>query len=134
MNEPSWNSLDERSRSRTWTGKFSDALRGMKLGVRGESSFFVHFFCTVAVVMAGWAVKLTRQEWAILAACIGAVYVAELFNSALERLARAITRDEDPNVRDALDVSSGAVLAAALSAVVVGYIVLWQKLMTYFGF
>ena len=29
---------------RSWGAKFAAAFRGIKLGVRGHSSFFVHFF------------------------------------------------------------------------------------------
>jgi len=37
---------------RPWPRKFRDAFRGVKAGVRGQSSFFVHFFMTAAVIVA----------------------------------------------------------------------------------
>src|SRR5262249_37078383 len=37
---------------RPWRRKFGDAYRGLKLGIRGHSSFFVHFFFTALVVAA----------------------------------------------------------------------------------
>ncbi len=43
-----------------------------------------------------------------------------MFNSALERLARAVNQKYDPNIRDALDIGSGAVLTAAIGAATVG--------------
>lgn len=36
---------------RPWRGKFHDAFRGVKLGIRGHSSFFVHFFVAALVVL-----------------------------------------------------------------------------------
>ena len=48
------------------------------------------------------------------------VLAAELFNSALETLVPAITRDHDEHVARALDIASGAVLCLACGAVVVG--------------
>jgi diacylglycerol kinase len=49
---------------------------------------------------------------------------AELFNSAIEHLAQAITADHDDHLRDALDISSGAVLVASLGAAAVGVAIL----------
>ena len=52
---------------------------------------------------------------------------AELFNSALEQLAKAITKEEDPHVRNGLDIASGAVLVAAIGAAVIGLLVLGSQ-------
>lgn len=56
--------------------------------------------------------------------CVALVVVSELFNSSLESLARAVTKAEDPNVRDSLDIASGADLVASMFAVVVGVILI----------
>src|SRR6476660_6108045 len=74
--------------ARSWHDKFIDAFRGLKLGIRGHSSFFVHFFFTALVLVA--AVVLCRDwwEWCLLVGCIGMVLTAELFNSAIETLCR----------------------------------------------
>src|SRR5262249_357562 len=40
-------------KQRKWQAKFRDAFRGLKLGVRGHSSFSVHFFFTALTVAAG---------------------------------------------------------------------------------
>src|SRR5438477_7837843 len=71
---------------RRWRDKFRDAARGVKLGVRGHSSFFVHFFCAALVVAAALALQCDVAEWAVLLGCVGAVLTAELFNSAVETL------------------------------------------------
>ena len=51
------------------------------------------------------------------------VLVAEMLNTAMEVLAKAVDPDVNPHVRDALDIGSAAVLLAAAGAVVVGGIV-----------
>ena len=38
------------SPGRGWPEKFRDAFRGVKVGVRGQSSFFVHLFFAAAVI------------------------------------------------------------------------------------
>jgi len=114
--------------------KFACALRGLLVGAYGQSSFYVHILAAIAVVaMATW-LQISRAEWLTLILCITIVFVAELFNSAIEHLARAITREEDPNIRDALDIASGAVLVMACGAVVVGALVFGMRVAQMLGF
>lgn len=107
-------------RQRTWPEKFRDAFRGVGLGVWGQNSFLVHGFFTVAAIISGLIFQISLWEWLIVGLCVVIVWTAEMFNSALERLARAINQKYDPNIRDALDIGSGAVLTAAIGAATVG--------------
>lgn len=113
---------------RSWPQKFGDAFRGFKSGVRGESSFFAHFFAAAAVLLAAIALQPTRVEWCILVVCITVVLTAEMLNTSIERLAKAVDQEHNPIVGDALDVASAGVLIAALGASVVGLLVLGTKI------
>jgi diacylglycerol kinase len=120
---------DQRpSRERSWPEKFRDAFHGMKQGVRGQSSFFVHFFAAAAVVAAAAILRAGLIEWCLLLLCITVVLTAEMFNSALESLARAVRDAMDPHVGRALDIGSAAVLLAAIGASIVGTILLARLL------
>ena len=44
---------------RRWRDKFHEALRGLKFGVRGQSSFFVHFFFAALVIAAALVLYYT---------------------------------------------------------------------------
>jgi diacylglycerol kinase len=105
---------------RSWKAKFRDALVGIALGIRGQSSFRVHLLCALLAVAAGAVLRIDRIEWCLVVLCITAVLAAELFNSALERMAKAIDRRHNPELGAALDIASGAVLLAAVGAVAVG--------------
>lgn len=120
--------LDDVRRKRSWSRKFGDAFRGIKRAARGQSSFFVHLFAAVAVVTTGVALQVDGNEWRALVLCITVVFVAETFNTALETLAKAVDREENPQLRDALDMSSGAVLLAAIGAAAVGLMVFAHRL------
>ena len=112
----------------SWVRKFRCAFRGAKLGVRGQSSFFVHFFMAAAVVAAGLALSVTLVEWCVLLACITIVLTAEMFNSALERFAKTVEPRPNAHVRDALDIGSGAVLVASVGAAVIGAVIFLNRL------
>src|SRR5690242_11700657 len=81
-----------RSRRR-WRERLQPALRGIKLGVRGHSRFFVHFFSTALVLAAAVVLHCDLVQWCLLLGCIGMVLVAELFNSALAALFRGLDEE-----------------------------------------
>jgi diacylglycerol kinase len=107
---------------------FADAVRGARVAILGEANFVVHFVMLAVVAAIGAWVGLSLERWCLLALAAGTVIAAEMGNTAVEHLARAVTREEHPEVRDALDVASAAVLAAAIGAAVVGVAVLGPPL------
>jgi diacylglycerol kinase len=113
--------------SRPWKDKFGDAFRGLRAGVRGSSSFAAHGAATVAVLAAAAALRMDAVRWCLLLMCIAGVLAAEMFNSALESLAKAVTREESPHIRDALDIASGAVLIAAGGSAAVGLLIFTHR-------
>ena len=111
-----------------WRGKFHAALRGLKLGIRGHSSFFVHFFFAALVLAGAVVLRCTLAEWCLLLLCIGGVLTAELFNSAVETLFRGLDETAKGRVWPALDIAAGAVLAASIAAAVVGSLIFSNRL------
>jgi diacylglycerol kinase len=113
---------------RTWLGKFADAFRGLFLSVTTESSFAAHIpAALVAVALAAW-LGISAVEWCLVAVAIGLVIMAEVFNTSIEALARAVGRYPDDGIRDALDHASGGVFVAVITAVVIGCIILGPRL------
>ena len=117
---------------RSWRGKFADAFRGIKLGVRGHSSFFVHFFVAAGVLLAAIVFGCNVLEWCLLLGCIGLVLTAELFNSAVETLFRGLDDETKSRVWPCLDIAAGAVLLASITATVVGALVVLRHVAVLF--
>jgi diacylglycerol kinase len=113
---------------RTWSQKFRDAFRGLVRGVQGQQSFVVHFIASGVVVACGAALRISLVEWYVLIVCITLVLTTEMFNSALESMAKAITGQQHPHLGDALDISSAAVLVASIGASLVGAILFTRRL------
>ncbi len=123
---------EQPRRRRPWRDKFRYALRGLKLGIRGHSSFAVHFFFTALVLaMAGILIR-DPLEWCLLLGCIGLVLTAELFNSAVETLFRGLDSAAQSRTWPALDIAAGAVLLASIVAGVIGSIIFLRHLMVFF--
>ena len=118
---------------RPWARKFHDALRGLKFGIRGHSSFFVHFFIAALVVAAAAILQCSIEQWCLLLLCIGLVFTAELFNSAIEVLHRGFDDATRERNWKALDIAAGAVLMASITAAVVGLLVFGLRLLQWLG-
>ena len=119
---------------RPWRAKFGDAFRGLKLGIRGHSSFFVHFFFAALVLAAAIVLRCNLEQWCILLLCIGLVLTAELFNSAVETLFRGMDEATRDRAWPALDIAAGAVLLASLLAAAVGIAVFgWRLVQMFLG-
>ncbi|MDA7859002.1 diacylglycerol kinase [bacterium] len=116
--------------NRSWVQKFRISFRGLWLGLTGTqspnslNSFGVHVPIAIVVVLTGVWIGLEPIRLSLLLLCIGTVMAAELFNSSLESLAKAITDQTDQNVANALDIASGAVLLVSLTASIVGALIL----------
>jgi diacylglycerol kinase len=113
---------------RRWRDKFREAMCGVKLGVRGHSSFSVHFFFAALALTAGFVLEINHFEWCLVLGSIGFVITAELFNSAIETLFRGLDSDTKNRIVGCLDIAAGAVLVAGLTSATIGIIVFGRKL------
>lgn len=108
---------------------FRFAGRGMGLTLRSQPNAWIHAAATVAVVIAGYLLGISRTEWCLIVLACAAVWTAEALNTALEFLADATTMKFHPLVGQAKDVAAGAVLVTALAALIVGVLVFGPYLM-----
>ncbi|SRR5579884_3222290 len=115
-------------RRKPWRDKFRVAFRGLKLGIRGHSSFFVHFFFAALVLVTAVVLRCELWQWCVLLGCIGLVLTAELFNSALETLFRGLDEETRARVWPCLDIAAGAVLMASLASAIIGCLIFVERL------
>jgi diacylglycerol kinase (ATP) len=78
---------------------------------------------TVAVLIAGFVLRISKIEWCIIILTCAAVWTAEALNTALELLADAVSKETHPVIGQAKDVAAGAVLITAFGALMVGVLV-----------
>lgn len=114
-------SIQKRAKS------FKYAFKGLWSIVKTEHNFWIHLTAMVVVVSAGFWFSISKTEWLFIIVCIGSVMSLEVVNSAVERLADAISSEENPLLGKAKDMGAGAVLIAALMSVVVACIIFIPK-------
>ena len=118
----------DRKPPRAWREKFREALRSVRAGIRGQSSFFVHFFLAALVIAGGIALDCGPISWCILLFCIGFVLTAELFNSAIESIFHGLDERNEARCHRSLDIAAGAVLFASITSAVVGGVIFCFKI------
>lgn len=124
MAEPGWTPP-----KRSWLGKFADAFRGLFHAVSTEWSFAAHLpAAAAAVALAAW-LGIDRVEWCLVVLATGGVVAAEVFNTSVESLARALDSGPDQRIKDALDTASAAVLVAVGAAILVGILIFGPRLL-----
>jgi len=99
---------------------FYYAGSGIRRFLRQEHNAWIHLAAIILVAVAAWIVRVTSQEVAILAGAVGLVWVAEMLNTCIERLADLVSREEHPGIKYIKDLAAGAVLVAAIISVIIG--------------
>jgi diacylglycerol kinase len=125
--------MTDQFNNRPWRTKFRDAFRGLWLAIRSERSYRVHLPMAAAVAIVAVVLRVSLVEACLLVLCVGIVLAAETFNTALERLARAIDAGPNETLAAALDMASGAVLVASLCAAAVGGTIFVYRLVLLVG-
>jgi len=96
------------------------ALAGLRTLLLTQHNAWIHAVATLLVLAAGLWFGLSPYEWLWLVLAMTLVWTAEAFNTALELLADAVTREPHPLIGQAKDVAAGAVLISAIGAVIIG--------------
>jgi len=115
-----------------WSRKFSVAWAGIRSSWTTQASLRVHIICTLLVLALAAVSQLGPLQWALLLFAIGLVISMELLNTAIEAVVDLCSPQPSELARIAKDTAAGAVLVAALTAVLVGacvFLPAWQALL-----
>lgn len=106
---------------------FNFSLQGIVTFFKNEHNARIHAVAAFGVIALGLFCKLNRMEWCWITLSIGLVILAEMLNTAIEYLTDLVSPEIHPLAKKTKDVASGAVLIAALIAVVIGLFIFIPK-------
>lgn len=115
-------------KNRPFHQRLGFAFAGLGCAWRSENSFRVHVSVAGAVLLALLALRPAPLWWALIGLASAAVLAAELFNTALERLADHLHPDQHPSIAIVKDCAAAAVLIASIGALCVGAAFIYQLL------
>lgn len=107
---------------------FKYAFSGVSHVLRTQRNARIHLSVALVVIVVGLWLGLSRTEWAVIALTIGSVLATESLNTVAEAAVDLATTKYHPLARIAKDVAAGAVLLMAITAVVVGVLILGPPL------
>lgn len=112
---------------------FGYALKGLIKTFREEQNLRVQTAASLLVIFLGAYFKITVLEWSFLVLVMGLVLVAEITNSAVERITDVLKPRLNGYVKEIKDIMAAGVLLSSLAAVIIGAIIFWPHLYTFFG-
>lgn len=124
--------MDDRSQVKHQTAQLNRSLleslkhagAGLKRVFLDERNFRVQLFCTLAVVVVGLLLKVDRGEWLILVLMCFLVLILEMVNTAIEAIVdMTVGKQFHECAQKAKDVAAGAVVVAAIAALVNGVVI-----------
>jgi len=107
---------------------FGHAFRGWGFVVKTQYNAWIHSIVAAVVVALGLWLGLPPRDWAVLVLTIAVVFTAEFINTAIEIIVDLASPAPHPLAKAGKDVGAGAVLVAALAAVLIGLLILGPPL------
>jgi diacylglycerol kinase (ATP) len=104
------------------------AFEGVIHVLRTQRNMRIHFAVATAVLILAFSYGVTKLELMALLVAISFVLIAEMVNTAIEATIDIATTSFDPLAKMAKDIAAGAVLVAAVNAIIVGYLVFADRL------
>jgi len=93
--------------------------------LKTERNLRIHFIAVFIALAMGFYLKLSLMEWGVIVLAIGFVLVAELFNTAMERLGdEASNGAQKKLIKKAKDIAAAGVLLSAITALIIGVLFL----------
>lgn len=88
----------------------------------------LHMLGAIEAIFLGWFFGIKNSEWCWIVLAIGLVWMAEIFNTSVEKLTDLVSPDYNELAGRVKDLAAGAVLMAALTALVIGFLIFWPHI------
>lgn len=109
--------MQDRGKNLPFSSRVRFALAGIAHGLCSERSLRTQAAILALVLVAMAVLRPPAVWWALVILASAGVLAAELFNTAIERLADHLHPDRHPEIRIVKDCAAGGVLLMALGAV-----------------
>lgn len=109
---------------------FGYAFKGWWYVLRTQRNAWLHVVVATGIFLLSVWLRLDALRWAVIILTTAMVFAAEFLNTAIEAVVDLASPEKHPLAKVGKDVGAGAVLIAALAAVLIGALVLGPPLWT----
>lgn len=106
---------------------FNYAVSGIIYTLKTQRNMRIHYSAAILVLFLSLFLNFTKIELLILFFTISLVIIAEMINTAIEKAIDIITEAYNPLAEIAKNVAAGAVLIAAINAIIVAYLLFFDR-------
>ena len=125
-------SLKQKRKMKVKTKKlinsFKHAGEGFISSFQTERNMKIHAFIMVFVILLGFFLNISNEEWIICILLFTIVIAGELFNTAIETVVDMIMPYKNEKAKLAKDVAAGGVLVLAVGAAIIGTMIFFPKI------
>lgn len=112
---------------------FQNAFRGWWYVLRTQRNAWIHAVIATLVFGLSFWLHLSARDWAVIILTVTMVFAAEFINTAIEAVVDLASPEKHPLAKVGKDVGAAAVLIAAISAVLIGLLILGPPLLQKLG-
>ena len=114
-------------KNRKLLDSFGFALNGLLYCLKTQRNMRIHITAALFIVVISLFAKLNKTDVIMLVFAISLVLICEMINTAIEKSIDLFTDKYHPLAKISKDVAAGAVFVASFNAVVIGYLVFFNK-------
>jgi diacylglycerol kinase (ATP) len=114
-------------RNRRLLDSFGFALSGLIYCLKTQRNMRIHLIAAMTIIIISLFAKLNRTDIIMLAFSISLVFICEMINTAIENSIDLFTDKYHPLAKISKDVAAGAVFVAAGNAILIGYLVFFNR-------
>jgi len=111
-----------------FTSSLLIALRGIVYLFLYHRNMRIIFLMGLAAILMGFYFNLKGIELIALSITVTLVFMAEIFNTAVELMMNSITEKYNTKVRLVKDIAAGIVVIVCINAAVIGYVLFIRKM------
>jgi diacylglycerol kinase (ATP) len=109
---------------------FGFAFKGLRYATATQPNFRIHLALAIIAVVLGFLLQISFAEWEWIMLAIALVLIVELLNTSIETLVDLVSPGYHEMAGRVKDVCAGAVVIAAVFALVTGIVIFLPKLIS----
>lgn len=118
---------DDRLRNKNFRDAVKKALSGIWYAIKTQRNIKIQIVVSILVIIAGILLKLSLTEFIFITFAIMIVFITEMLNTAIETTVNLYTDKYHELAKIAKDVAAGAVVIAALNAIITATLIIINK-------
>ena len=110
-------------------------IDSFKVSIKGVIYLFIYHrnmriivLSGLAALLCGFLLRLKGLELVALSITVALVFIAEIFNTAIEMMMDIVSSEHSVKIKLIKDIAAGVVVITCVNALAVAYILFWRKL------